>query len=85
MAIQKTNDLKKFITKKFGTHRNCAERLGVTAMTVYQWHSSNPRAMLKHAPEIVNLCDTTWTQLAGEVLLREEELNRGIRNRTIVS
>tara|TARA_R110002012_G_scaffold197522_2_gene366067 strand:+ start:129 stop:359 length:231 start_codon:yes stop_codon:yes gene_type:complete len=76
MARQNTNDLKKFISKKFGTQKNCAEQLGVTTMTVFSWHTRNPRAMLKHAPEIVNLVDTTWTQLAGEVLMREEELNQ---------
>lgn len=69
------NDLKKFIVKHYGTQRNCAEELGVTTMTVYHWHTRNPRGMLKYAPEIVQKCNTTWTQLAGEVLMREQEIN----------
>tara|TARA_R110000787_G_scaffold43672_2_gene106965 strand:- start:2063 stop:2302 length:240 start_codon:yes stop_codon:yes gene_type:complete len=69
------NDLKKFIKKHFGSSVDCAKALNVNPQTVYNWHTSNPRGMLKFAPEIVNLCNTTWTQLAGEVLHREEELN----------
>jgi len=76
MAKHETNDFKKFIKKHYGTQANCAKELGVTTMTVYHWQTSNPRGMLKHAPEIVNKCNTTWTQLAGEVLHREEELNQ---------
>jgi hypothetical protein len=71
-----TNDLKKFIFKKFGSSIKCARALEISPQTVLNWHTKNPRAMLKHAPEIVAKCDTTWTQLAGEVLAREEELNR---------
>lgn len=74
MAKHHINDLKKFIVKKYGSQKNCAEQLGVTQMTVLTWHTKNPRGMLKHAPEIVRQCDTTWTQLAAEVLSREEEL-----------
>ncbi len=48
--------------------------LEVKPQTVYNWHTSNPRGMLKYAPEIVRLCDTTWNQLSAEVLYREEEL-----------
>jgi len=33
--------------------------------------------MLKYAPEIVAKKDITWTQLAGEVLARENELQNG--------
>lgn len=76
MAKHQKNDLKKFIKKQFGTQTECAEELGVTKMTVYHWHTQNPRGMLKHAPEIVAKCNTTWTQLAGEILSREEELNK---------
>jgi len=71
-----TNDLKKFIKKKFGSQRACAEALKVTTQSVHNWHDKNPRAMLKHAPEIVSMVDTTWTQLTAEVLNREEELNK---------
>ena len=48
--------------------------LNVSTQSVQNWHSRNPRAMLKHAPEIVNNTDTAWTQLAAEVLSREQEL-----------
>lgn len=75
MKKHKTNDLKKFIKKKFGSQARCAEALNITAQSVYNFHANNPRAMLKHAPEIVAQCDTTWTQLSGEVLAREAELN----------
>lgn len=74
MAKQKTNDLKKFITAHFGSQVKCAEALEITPMTVYNWHYKNPRGMLKYAPEIVSRCNTTWTQLAAEVLHREEEI-----------
>jgi DNA-binding XRE family transcriptional regulator len=76
MGKHKTNDFKTFIKKHFGTQSNCATELGVTTMTVYHWQTNNPRGMLKHAPEIVQKCNTTWTQLAGEVLQREEEINQ---------
>ena len=69
-----TNDLKKFNKKKFGSQTNCAKALEVRPQTVYNWHTANPRGMLKYAPEIVSLCDTTWTQLSAEVLHRESEL-----------
>jgi len=68
------NDLKKFIKKKFGSSIKCANALNVKPQTVYNWHTSNPRGMLKFAPEIVRLCDTTWTQLSAEVINREDEL-----------
>ncbi len=68
------NDLKKFIKAKFGSQRNCARTLGVSPQTVFNWHEKNPRAMLKHAPEIVSQADTTWTQLSAEVLHRESQI-----------
>lgn len=70
------SDLKKYITKHFGTMENCATELGVTRQTINNWQMKSPRGMLKYAPEIVSKKDTTWTQLAGEVLNREEELNK---------
>lgn len=69
-----TNELKKFIHKKFGSSVKCADALKVKPQTVLNWHTKNPRAMLKFAPEIVSLTDTTWTQLSAEVLHREEQL-----------
>jgi hypothetical protein len=69
------NDLKKLIKKLYGSQLNCSTRLGVTPQTVHNWHDKNPRGMLKFAPEIVAQCNITWTQLAGEVLMREETLN----------
>ena len=75
MKKHSTNDLKKYIKTLYGTQANCARRLGVTTMSVHNWHMKNPRAMLKHAPEIVSQVNTTWTQLSAEVLAREEELN----------
>mgnify|MGYP003666858789 CR=1 FL=1 len=74
MSKHENSDFKKFIIKHYGTQANCAKELGVTKMTVYHWQTNNPRGMLKHAPEIVGSCNTTWTQLAGEVLHRESEL-----------
>lgn len=76
MARHHKNDLKKFIKKHYGSQAVCAEELGVTKMTVYHWHTRNPRGMFKYAPEIVARCNTTWTQLAGEILAREEELKK---------
>ena len=70
------NDLKKFIKKHYGTQANCARQLGVTTMSVHNWHTRNPRGMLKFAPEIVSQVNTTWTQLSAEVLARESELNQ---------
>ena len=70
------NDLKKLIRKQFGSQINCARALNVSPQTVFNWSERNPRAMLKHAPEIVAQCNVTWTQLAGEVLNREEELTK---------
>tara|TARA_R110000787_G_scaffold85190_1_gene181982 strand:+ start:270 stop:512 length:243 start_codon:yes stop_codon:yes gene_type:complete len=69
------NDLKKLIKKIYGSQLNCSIRLGVTPQTVHNWHDKNPRGMLKFAPEIVCQCDITWTQLAGEVLMRENEID----------
>jgi len=68
-------DLKKYILRHYGTETACARELGVTRQTVSNWQSKSPRGMLKHAPEIVAAKNTTWTQLSGEVLNREEELN----------
>ena len=70
------NDLKKLIKKLYGSQLNCSESLGVTTQTVHNWHDKNPRGMLKYAPEIVAQCNITWTQLAGEVLAREDELKK---------
>lgn len=69
------NDLKKLIKKLYGSQLRCATILNVSTQSVQNWCSRNPRAMLKHAPEIVHHTDTTWTQLAAEVLNREQELN----------
>ena len=53
---------------------NDLKKLIKSPQTVHNWHEKNPRGMLKFAPEIVCQCDITWTQLAGEVLMRENEL-----------
>ena len=71
------NDLKKLIKKLYGSQLNCSIELGVTSQSVHNWHTSNPRSMLKYAPEIVANKNITWTQLAGEVLARENELQNG--------
>lgn len=70
------SDLKKYIIKHYGTDTACAKALGITRQTVNNWVTKNPRGMLKFAPEIVAKNDTTWTQLSGEVLNREDELNK---------
>lgn len=67
-------DLAKYINKHFGSVDKCSEELGVTSQTVYNWINKNPRGMLKFAPEIVHLKNTTWTQLSGEVMYHEEAL-----------
>ena len=66
--------MKGYIKKHFGTQKNCAEELGVTPQTVYNWVNINPRGILRYAPEILRTKDTTWLQLEGEVLFREYEI-----------
>jgi len=67
--------MKSFIKKHFGSQKGCAEELGVTAQTVQNWITKNPRGILRHAPEIIRTKDTTWVQLEGEVLFREYEIH----------
>ena len=67
-------EFQKFISKHWGGPAPCARDLGVTRQTVVNWMTSNPRGILKHAPEIVARHNVTWTQLSGEVLYAEGEL-----------
>lgn len=75
--MRQQSELAKFIAKHFDTVDGCAEQLGVTSQTVYNWMNKNPRGMLKHAPEIVQRKNTTWTQLSGEVLHHESLIKEG--------
>ena len=70
----KDENLSSFLRKHYGTLTDCAKELGVTQRTVQNWISTNPRGLLKHAPEIVAQKNITWTQLGGEVLYHEEKL-----------
>lgn len=67
--------MKAFIKKHFGTLKACSEELGVTQVTVQNWIKKNPRGILRFSPEIIADKDTTFIQLAGEVLHREHEIN----------
>ena len=67
--------MKSFIKKHFGTLKACSDELGVSVVTVQNWINKNPRGILKHSPEIIAEKDTTFIQLAGEVLHREHEIN----------
>jgi hypothetical protein len=63
--------MRDYIIKHFGSITACAKELDVTTVTVRNWMKTNPRGILKHAPEIVASKDTTYLQLQGEVLHRE--------------
>ena len=66
--------MKSFIKKHFGTLKACSEELGVTQVTVQNWIKKNPRGILRFSPEIIADKDTTFLQLAGDVLHREHEI-----------
>lgn len=68
--------MKGYLIKHFGSLAQCAEELGVTPVTVRNWVRKNPRGILKHAPEIIATKDTTYLQLQGEVMVREEEIQK---------
>lgn len=68
------SDMKKFIKKTYGSNVRMAKELGISPQTVTNWISSNPRGMLRHAPEIVANTNTTYHKLAMEVLYHEEYL-----------
>jgi|TARA_Y100000015_G_scaffold9845_1_gene9368 predicted transcriptional regulator len=68
--------MKGYLIKHFGTLDKCAEELGVTVVTVRNWIRKNPRGILKHAPEIIATKDTTYLQLQGEVMVRQEEIEK---------
>lgn len=63
-----------FIRKHYGTVTNAAASFGVTEQTVYKWVRENPRGLLKHMPTMVRQCDVTETQILGEVMYQEEQL-----------
>ena len=69
-----SEDLGAFLRKHYGTLENCADQLGVDRRTVYRWCSHNPSGLLKHMPTMVNQCNTTPTQIMGEVMFQEEIL-----------
>lgn len=66
--------MREYITKHFGTITGCASELGVTRQAVQNWIRRSPRGILKHAPEIVAMKNTTHLELEGEVLHRESIL-----------
>lgn len=68
--------MKGYLIKHFGSLAKCAEELGVTPVTVRNWVRKNPRGILKHAPEIIATKDTTYLQLQGEVMVRQEEIDK---------
>lgn len=66
--------MKAYLKTLYGSQKACAEELGVTTATVQNWIKKNPRGILRHAPEIIRYKNTTFTQLMGEVMFREYEL-----------
>lgn len=66
--------MKSYLKNLYGSQKACAEELGVTTATVQNWIKKNPRGILRHAPEIIRYKNTTFTQLMGEVMFREYEL-----------
>ena len=66
--------MKSYLKTLYGSQKACAEELGVTTATVQNWIKKNPRGILRHAPEIIRYKNTTFTQLMGEVMFREYEL-----------
>lgn len=66
--------MKAYLKTLYGSQKACAEELGVTTATVQNWIKKNPRGILRHAPEIIKYKNTTFTQLMGEVMFREYEL-----------
>ena len=66
--------MKSYLKNLYGSQKACAEELGVTRATVQNWIKKNPRGILRHAPEIIRYKNTTFTQLMGEVMFREYEL-----------
>ncbi len=68
--------MKGYLIKHFGSLDKCADELGVTVVTVRNWIRTNPRGILKHAPEIIATKDTTYLQLQGEVMVRQEEIEK---------
>ncbi len=63
----------KFIRRKYGTQKNCAEALGVDVRTIYRWANVSAMPMLKYADTIVKTCDTTRLELIGEILFFEDQ------------
>jgi predicted transcriptional regulator len=68
--------MKGYLLKHFGSLDKCADELGVTVVTVRNWIRTNPRGILKHAPEIIATKNTTYLQLQGEVMVRQEEIEK---------
>jgi len=75
MNQQIKGGLGEFIIKLWGSEQACAEELGISPRTIRNWKTQTPRGMLKHAPEIVEKHNITWTQLAGEILYQEEKIS----------
>jgi hypothetical protein len=68
------DSLATFLRKHYGTLDNCADQLRVDRRTVYRWCSDNPTGLLKYMPLMVEQCNTTPTQIMGEVMFQEEIL-----------
>jgi hypothetical protein len=63
-----------FLKKLYGTQVLMGEALGVTPNTVTNWVQTNPIPMLQFSAKIIADCDTTHTQLVGEVLYHKSKL-----------
>ena len=68
--------MKSFIKKHYGSNVKMAKDLGISAQTVTNWITNNPRGMLKYSPEIVANVNTTYHQLAWEVMNHEIALKK---------
>ena len=72
--LEARNEFKGFIVRLFGSQKKMAEELGVSVQTVSLWCRENPRGVLRYAPEIVRIANTTYHQLIWEVVALEKKL-----------
>ena len=70
-----TNLLRGFIYAHWGGYKQLGQRLGLATSTITGWAHTQPRNMLKYAPEIVGSVEALgYADLVDAVMHREQQL-----------
>jgi hypothetical protein len=70
-----SNMLRGFIYAHWGGYKQLGELLGLATSTITGWAHTQPRNMLKYAPEIVgSVTQMEYAQLVEAVMSREQQL-----------